>query len=70
MLAWTVYFSFIGVGLLMLVPRDNARMARIVALLTAVASFICALAGTLLSETTRWVIDEGDEVTEGNLFNL
>jgi undecaprenyl-diphosphatase len=29
-----------------------------------------ALVGTLLAETTRWVIDEGDEVTEGNLFNI
>jgi NADH-quinone oxidoreductase subunit M len=35
MLAWTIYTSFLGVAALMLLPRDNARAARVVALLTA-----------------------------------
>ncbi|HSU54271.1 MAG TPA: NADH-quinone oxidoreductase subunit M [Candidatus Dormibacteraeota bacterium] len=45
MLAWTIYISFIGVGILMLLPRDDAAMARKVALLTAVIGFGFALGG-------------------------
>src|SRR5437773_6714802 len=45
MLAWTIYVSFIGVALLMLLPGGNARAARTVALLTAVTGFVIALAG-------------------------
>jgi len=44
-LAWTIYLSFIGAGVLLLLPKSNARAARIVALLSAVAGFACALAG-------------------------
>jgi|ERR1051325_515800 NADH-quinone oxidoreductase subunit M len=47
MLAWTIYLSFIGVLTLMLLPRDRARAARIVALLSAGAGFLCALVGLL-----------------------
>jgi NADH-quinone oxidoreductase subunit M len=43
--AWTIYISFIGVAVLMLLPRGNARAARSVALLAAVAGLICALGG-------------------------
>ena len=32
MLAWTIYISFLGVAVLMGLPRGNARAARIVAL--------------------------------------
>jgi len=42
MLAWTIYISFIGVLVLMLLPRDAARAARIVALFSAGLS--CAFA--------------------------
>ena len=45
MLAWTVYISFLGVLVLMLLPRDDARSARKVALLTAIAGFAAALIG-------------------------
>ncbi len=45
MLAWTIYISFLGVLVLMLLPRGNARTARAVALLAAVAGFGVALAG-------------------------
>lgn len=46
MLAWTIYISFLGVAALLALPRDNARAARAVAMLTALGGFACALAGT------------------------
>lgn len=45
MLAWTIYISFLGVLVLMLLPKGNASAARKVAMLTAVAGFAAALAG-------------------------
>src|SRR5689334_16642681 len=45
MLAWTVYISFLGVGVLMLLPRDNPAAARRVALLTAVLGLLTGLGG-------------------------
>ncbi len=47
MLAWTIYISFLGVLVLMLLPKGNARAARSIALLTAIAGFVIALTGTL-----------------------
>src|SRR6266478_320929 len=47
MLAWTIYISFIAVVVLMLLPKGNPRMARIVAMLAAVAGFVVALTGFL-----------------------
>ena len=47
MLAWTIYISFLGVLVLMLLPRENARAARIVALLAAIIGFIVALLGAV-----------------------
>jgi NADH-quinone oxidoreductase subunit M len=47
MLAWTIYITFFGVLVLMLLPRDNARAARIVALLTAVAGCVVAFVGAI-----------------------
>jgi NADH-quinone oxidoreductase subunit M len=47
MLAWTIYISFIGVGVLMLLPKDKPRAARIVALLTAALGFALAVGGVL-----------------------
>jgi NADH-quinone oxidoreductase subunit M len=46
MLAWTIYISFIGVFALMLLPRDNAPLARAVALLTSVAACAVAIIGS------------------------
>jgi NADH-quinone oxidoreductase subunit M len=40
MLAWTVYISFIGMLVLMLLPKNRARLARAVALATALAGFL------------------------------
>ncbi len=47
MLAWTLYLSFLGVAVLMCLPRGNARAARLVALGAALAGFVVALAGFL-----------------------
>ena len=44
MLAWTIYISFIGVLILMLLPREAAQAARIIALLTAIAGCVVACA--------------------------
>ncbi len=35
MISWTIYSSFIGAGVLLFLPRDNARLARTFALITA-----------------------------------
>ncbi|HXC94153.1 MAG TPA: NADH-quinone oxidoreductase subunit M [Edaphobacter sp.] len=43
MLAWTIYISFLGVLVLMLLPSRSVRITRILALLTALAGFIVAL---------------------------
>ncbi len=45
MLAWTIYISFFGVLVLMLLPKGNARAARAVAMLSALAGLAVALAG-------------------------
>ncbi len=47
MLAWTIYISFIGVLVLMLLRREAARAARIIALLTAIASCGVAFVGAM-----------------------
>src|SRR3954468_2525164 len=45
MLAWTIYISFIGVLVLMLLPKGNASMARSVALVFALLGLVCGIAG-------------------------
>jgi NADH-quinone oxidoreductase subunit M len=45
MLAWTIYISFLGAAVLLLLPKDSVRVARILALLTAVAGFALTVAG-------------------------
>jgi len=45
MLAWTIYISFIGVLVLMLLPKGNAPLARGTALLFAVLGLIAGIAG-------------------------
>jgi NADH-quinone oxidoreductase subunit M len=54
-LSWTIYLSFLGAGVLMLLPRDNVRAARTVALLTALGGLICALAGALSFDATEGI---------------
>src|SRR6185295_3812479 len=45
MLAWTIYISFLGVLVLMLLPKGNASAARKVAMLSAVGGLLVAVAG-------------------------
>jgi NADH-quinone oxidoreductase subunit M len=45
MLAWTIYISFIGVLVLMLLPKGNAALARKVALVFALLGLGVAIAG-------------------------
>jgi NADH-quinone oxidoreductase subunit M len=47
MLAWTIYTSFLGVAVLMLLPRGNAKAARTVALLIACLGLGFGVAGML-----------------------
>jgi NADH-quinone oxidoreductase subunit M len=44
---WTINSSFLGAFVLLLLPRGNARAARIVALLVACVGLMCALRATL-----------------------
>src|SRR5580692_7723837 len=45
MLAWTIYISFLGALVLMLLPSESIRVTRILALLTSVAGFVVTLCG-------------------------
>ena len=45
MLAWTIYISFLGVLVLMLLPKGNASLARGTALVFAVLGLIVGIAG-------------------------
>jgi NADH-quinone oxidoreductase subunit M len=45
MLAWTIYISFIGVLVLMLLPKGNAALARGTALVLSVLGLIAGIAG-------------------------
>jgi NADH-quinone oxidoreductase subunit M len=47
MLAWTIYLSFLGVAVLMCLPRGNARAARLVALTAALGGLALAVGGFL-----------------------
>ena len=43
MLAWTIYISFIGAAVMLLLPRRSVNLARMLALITALAGFKIAL---------------------------
>lgn len=53
MLAWTIYITFIGVAVLMCLPRGNARAARTVALLTAVLGFVLGVGGVMHADPSH-----------------
>jgi NADH-quinone oxidoreductase subunit M len=55
MLAWTIYTSFIGVAVLMLLPKGNARAARSVALITASVGFLLALGGIVEAKASGFL---------------
>jgi NADH-quinone oxidoreductase subunit M len=62
MLAWTIYISFCGVVISTLLPRDNARATRIVALLTALGGLAIALVGALKGDADVNTICDADWV--------
>ena len=71
MLAWTIYISFAGVAILMLLPRGNARAARAVALLSAVASLAVGLFGPVHAvDGTGTICDVSWIPTLGIRFHL
>src|SRR5579872_3800395 len=45
MLAWTIYISMIGAAALLMAPKEKAGVARVMALVTALAGLAIALAG-------------------------
>ncbi|MHB1936224.1 MAG: complex I subunit 4 family protein [Acidobacteriaceae bacterium] len=51
MLAWTIYISFFGALLLLLLPQGSAAMARVLALLTATVTFAITLTSFLHNRT-------------------
>jgi NADH-quinone oxidoreductase subunit M len=51
MLAWTIYISFLGALLLLLLPKGSAALVRILALLTALATFAITLAAFVQHRT-------------------
>src|SRR5438105_893765 len=55
MLAWTIYTSFLGAAAMLLLPRSSATLARVLALLTAVAGFAIALASFVQHRTGEMI---------------
>ena len=51
MLAWTIYISFLGAAVVLLLPKGSAAAARILALLAAIAGFAIALTAFLHHRT-------------------
>jgi NADH-quinone oxidoreductase subunit M len=47
MLAWTIYISFLGAAILMFLPGQNSRPAKVTALLAALAGLACAVMGAV-----------------------
>jgi len=47
MLAWTIYISFLGAAILMFLPGEDARPAKVAALLAALAGLACAVLGAI-----------------------
>src|SRR5262245_14828189 len=45
MLAWPLYISFAGMAWVLMLKSDDARSARLVAMLASMLGFLCALAG-------------------------
>ncbi|HWD91109.1 MAG TPA: NADH-quinone oxidoreductase subunit M [Verrucomicrobiae bacterium] len=63
MLAWTIYISFLGVLVLMLLPKGNAAAARAIALLTALAGLVIGIAGVVQYKSAIAVPGAGKIVT-------
>jgi NADH-quinone oxidoreductase subunit M len=55
MLAWTIYISFLGVLVLLLLPKNSVNAARILALLTAAGGFAVTLCGFIQQQSGELV---------------
>ncbi len=53
MLAWTIYISFLGSAAMLLLPKRSVALARVLALLTAVAGFAIALTAFVQNRTGK-----------------
>ncbi len=53
MLAYTIYISFVGALILAVLPRSLQSMARVLALVTALAGLLIAVAGILNASSTQ-----------------
>lgn len=56
MLPWTIYSSFVGVLVLMLLPAGNARAARATALIAAMAGLVCTVASAFALKTGSSIV--------------
>ncbi len=60
MLAWTVYISFLGAAVLLLLDPANQKAARTIALLTATAGLFIALAGVVQYQAGSGIVTVWD----------
>jgi NADH-quinone oxidoreductase subunit M len=62
MLAWTVYISFLGAAVLLLLDPANQKAARTIALLTAGMGLLVALAGVVQYQAASGIVPVCDRV--------
>src|SRR5260370_19630039 len=62
MLAWTVYISFLGAAVLLLLDPANLKAARTIALLTAGMGLLVALAGVVQYQAASGIVPVCDRV--------
>ena len=55
MLTWTIYLSFLGMAVLICLPKDRPELARWTALVTASLGLACGLLGALGFEASAGV---------------
>lgn len=63
-LPWSIYLTFIGAGIIMLIPRENKGLIRAVALITALAGEFLALKGFFAYRA----LQTGELITLGKSF--
>ena len=61
MLTWTIYFSFLGMAVLMCLPKDRPGLARWTALATSALGLACGLSAALDFDATDGVVALVDE---------
>ena len=81
MVAWTIYLSFLGALVILVLPKDKAKVARSVALGTAIVGLVIGLAGMMQAKVgevqtvarVRWIPSLGIEyhlAADGISFTL